>query len=228
MMEELSKLSVNDLISYIIYTIAYLSALVAFSMSSMFLLRVLVILSSTCYVIYYLIYPVEPLWLDIIAEGIFALVNAVMLVVLWFKQSQLKFSDEEKLLYQTYFSSMSPFEYTKLIRIAKWTTCTKGYKLTEQAKVVSNLTFIYDGNADVIADGKKVIEVKTGSFVGEISFKLQQPANATVEAQKNTRVVQWPQGDLSELIAKNPGMRNCVEALISIDLAKKLRPKSAL
>lgn len=228
MWEELSQVSTKDAISYAIYALAYFTSIIAFSMSSMYWLRILTILSSACYVVYYYIYPASPLWLDIIAEGVFVLVNIAMFAVLIRQKSKLIFTEEEKLLHQTYFASLSPFDFIKLMRIAHWKTLDAGYKFAEQGKTVTHLTFIYDGKADIIGNDKKVAEVITGSFVGEISFKLKQPANATVLSQKNTHIIQWPQDKLHEFLDKNPGMKNCFEGLISTDLAMKLTPSMRL
>lgn len=215
----------NDPFSFGIYVLAYITAIVAFSLSSMFWLRVMVVLSSALYALYYYIYPADPLWLDIISEGFLAIINLIMIAVLMHQQAQLKFSDEEKLLYEAYFSGVTPFEYVKLMKLAHWETYDAGHILAAKGRKVRHLSFIYDGGADVKVDGETVAEVHTGNFVGEVSFKLNQPATATVVTQQNARVVQWYQYELKELFESNPGMKNCVEALISTDLARKLRPK---
>lgn len=223
-MEVFEQMSTRDAISFIIYIFAYVASLVAFSMSSMFWLRMLTVASSALYVVYYYIYPADPMWLDIVTEGVFVLINLVMIFVLMHQKSQLKFSQEEKLLYDTYFRTITPFEYVKLMKLANWETCKGGQHLADKGQKVSHLTFIFDGNADVMVEDKKVAEVKTGNFVGEVSFKLNQPASATVITQSGTRIVRWEQSQLKGFFDKNPGMKNCVEALISTDLAKKLSP----
>ncbi len=77
------------------------------------------------------------------------------------------------------------------------------------------------------ADNHKIAELGDGSFAGEISFKLKQPATATVRITTPTRVVEWSQDSLHDLLQRNPGMKNCVEALISTDMARKLTPQMA-
>lgn len=224
-MEFFESMTLKDAFAFGIYVIAYVASIVAFSLSSMFWLRIMVVLSSAMYTLYYYIYPAEPLWLDIISEGVFVLINVVMIAVLMHQKSQLKFNEEEKLLFDAYFNGISPFEYVKLMKIAEWRTCDKGYVLATKDRKVRHLSFIFDGAADVIVNGKKVADVKTGNFVGEVSFKLNKPATATVTTQENARIVQWSQFELKELFESNPGMKNCVEALISTDLAKKLTPR---
>jgi hypothetical protein len=223
-MEFLEQMTLKDAFAFGIYVIAYVASIVAFTLSSMFWLRIMVVISSAMYTLYYYIYPAEPLWLDIISEGAFVLINVVMIAVLMHQKSQLRFNEEEKLLFDAYFNGISPFEYVKLLKIAEWRTCDEGYLLATKDRKVRHLSFIFDGAADVTVNGKKVAEVKTGNFVGEVSFKLNKPATATVATQKNTRIVQWSQFELKELFQTNPGMKNCVEALISTDLAKKLSP----
>ena len=224
MWEELSQVTYKDAVLYTVYAVALISSFVALSMNTIVMLRVLMVVSSVCYVIYYYFFPVTTLWLDVGSEAGFALVNLFMISVLLRKKSKLTFTEEEKLLHQAYFISLPPFDFIKLMSIASWKTLDIDFKLAEQGKTLSHLTFIYDGKADIIKHDKKVAEVNTGCFVGEISFKLKQPASATVSSQKNTRIVQWPQDKLHELTDKYPGMKNCVDGLISNDLAMKLAP----
>lgn len=56
-----------------------------------------------------------------------------------------------------------------------------------------------------------------------MSFTLEQAANADVIVSVPTRILYWPQDILQDLLKRNPAMKNAVEAMITQDLAKKLR-----
>ena len=56
------------LIYYPLYAFAFFASILAFAMTSMQSLRLLIILSSTAYAVYYYLFPAEPLWLDVGSE----------------------------------------------------------------------------------------------------------------------------------------------------------------
>lgn len=217
-----------DIMGYVLYALAYGGSLLAFSMSSIFWLRLLTMVSSSFYAAYYFIFPAKPLWPDIICEGGLVALNVVMLIVLMHRRARIKFTEEEKELHASIFSSLSLFEFFKLMRAAEWKNYAPGQTIAKEGEVVPSLYFIYDGAADVVdAENDKIAEVSDGNFVGEISFKLNQPATATVRIKVPTRMVEWSQQKLHDLLRRNPAMRSCVETLISTDMARKLTPASA-
>ena len=65
-----------------------ISSFVALSMNTIVMLRVLMVVSSVCYVINYYFFPVSVLWLDVGSEAPFALVNLFMISVLLRKKIQ--------------------------------------------------------------------------------------------------------------------------------------------
>jgi hypothetical protein len=217
--------SFHAVMGYVLYALAYGGALVAFSMSSIFWLRLLTMVSSACYVVYYFVFPASPLWPDIISEGGLVALNVVMLIVLMRRRAQIKFTEEEKELHSSIFSNLSSFEFFKLMRAAEWKSYGPGHTIAKKGQVVPSLYFIYNGAADVMAaENAKIAELGDGNFAGEISFKLKQPATATVRIKEPTRIVEWSQENLHGLLKRNPAMRNCVETLISTDMARKLTP----
>ncbi|MDP5214431.1 cyclic nucleotide-binding domain-containing protein [Pseudoalteromonas tunicata] len=209
--------------NYLVYFIAYVSALSAFGCNSIFWLRLLTIISSSCFVIYYATIGTEPLWLDITSESLLVLVNAVMLTLLWYRQKSIQFTEEEKELYATVFARFSAFEFYKLIHVGHWQTFEAGDVLTKQGKKVPALYFIYNGEVDIIVDNCKKLSLRDGYFIGELSFTLDQAANADVVVNQPTRILYWPQAELQQLLKRNPAMKNALEAMITQDLAKKLR-----
>lgn len=211
----------------ILYAAAYLAGMFAFSSSSMYRLRLFVVISSTAFAVYYLLYPKEPLWIDVAAESLVVCINVIMLIHLWHQSRSSRFTAEEKEVYNAFFTGFSPFEFFKLMSIAEWKNYVPGEIMTEQGQYVENIYFIYDGKAVVIQDGKNVAMVSAGRFVGEISYKLKTPANAMVVVSEPCRAVVWPQDKLHDLLVRNQSMGRVFESMISVDLARKLGPKKS-
>lgn len=214
----------QETLNYILYGIAYLTTFVAFSMKSIYWLRLFTIISSFFYSAYYYVAPQEPMWINILTESLLIAVNLIMLIIIWYQNSQIRFSDYEKELYETLFRDLlTPFEYLKLIRIAKFHHYKKGYFLTRKNETINNLFFIYNGRVSIYDDDKVIRQSSDGDFIGEISFKLkQETASATAQLDSDSVILQWPQKELNEFLERNPNMKNIFLSLLVTDLAKKL------
>lgn len=210
----------------LLYLLAFGTSVVAFAQKSMIMLRALIVVSSTSYVLYYFLYPPLPMWPDIITETVAVMVNLVMLVVLIRQERGGGFSEEEKDLYSAFFGNFSAFEFIKLIRSARWETLEEGSELAVQDVHQETLYFIYDGMVEVWQDGTRVNTLFSGYFIGEISFTLGKPANATVRLGAPSRLLAWNQEDLKNFLQRNPSLKSKFDAMISTDLAQKLTPGS--
>jgi hypothetical protein len=208
--------------SYFLYFVAYASSLLAFSFNSIQTLRILTILSSSCYAIYYFIFPKEPLWLDILTEGLLVGINVMMFSFLWYRQRKINFKIEEEEVYSAFFKDLSAFEFYKLVKIATWENYERGVQLIEKNKTVDAIYFIYNGELIVKLDGERTVSLRDGYFVGERSFSLNQLANADVFVADKSRLIKWQQNELKNLFNRNPIMQKHFEKAVSIDMAKKL------
>ena len=208
--------------SYLIYAIAYAMSVAAFSFNSINVLRILTIISSSCYALYYFIFPTDPLWLDILTESVLVIINVFMLLYLWSKQRQLIFNVEEKEIHHAIFSSLTPFQFFKLIKCATWVTLAENIKLLTRGETVKSIYFIYNGEAQVVLSPDRQVELADGYFIGERSFTLGHISNADVYTSKPSRMVQWKHDDLKELFKRNPDLKRSFSDIISIDMAKKL------
>jgi len=208
--------------SYLIYAIAYGMSVAAFSFNSITVLRILTVISSTCYALYYFIFPTDPLWLDIVTESVLVVINIVMLLYLWSKQRQLLFNTEEKEIHKAIFSTLTPFQFFKLMKSASWVNIAENIKLLGKGDPVNSIYFIYNGKANVVLSPDRNVELADGYFIGERSFTLGNISNADVYTSKPSRMVQWKQADLKDLFKRNPELQKSFNDIISMDMAKKL------
>lgn len=209
-------------LSYLIYLLAYGASILAFSFKSIYMLRIFVAVSSTFYVIYYYFFPVEPMWLDIISEAFLVFLNLGMLLYLSYSQSKVVFSNEEKELYEGIFSSLSTFEFFKLIKMASWKDFSVEERIIEKNTEVKDLFLIYNGEAHVVSDNDKKVTLHDGAFIGEISFNSGKLATADIYCQPMTRMVCWDQKELKEFLKRNPNTKEHFNTIITQDLTKKL------
>ena len=198
--------------------------LIAFSflVKDILYLRILSILASLFSVLYNFYIPVEPMWLAINWNIIFVLVNIYHISVIIYEKRPVKMSPKEKELYETMFRGLSPVEFLKITKIARWKKFKSPLPIIQQGKPVNDLILIYNGMVDILVNDKKVAELKDGQFVGEMSFLTEKPATATCKVAHTTECLVWPQKDFKDLLKRNPSLYFTIQSLLSEQVSNNL------
>ena len=198
--------------------------LIAFSflVKDILYLRILSILASLFSVLYNFYIPVEPMWLAINWNIIFVLVNIYHISVIIYEKRPVKMSSKEKELYETMFRGLSPVEFLKITKIAKWKKFKSPLPIIQQGKPVNDLILIYNGMVDILVNYNKVAELKDGQFVGEMSFLTEKPATATCKVAHTTECLVWPQKDFKDLLKRNPSLYFTIQSLLSEQVSNNL------
>ena len=194
--------------------------LIAFSflVKDILWLRVVSILASLFSVFYNYTIPVEPMWLAINWNFVFITLNLYHIAVIIYEKRPIKMAPKDKELYETLFKDLSPVEYLKISKVARWEKYESGEKIIRQGTPVLDLILIYNGTVDVAVDGKKVAELRDGQFVGEMSFLTEKSATATCVVKHNTECLVWKQPEFKELLKRNPSLYYTIQGLLSSQL----------
>ena len=198
--------------------------LIAFSflVKDIFWLRILSILASLFSVFYNYIIPAEPMWLAINWNFIFVGVNLYHIGVILYEKREIKMDDKNQELYDTLFKEMSPVEYLKISRAAKWETLKPNQRIITQGMPVPDLYLIYNGTVDVIVDNEEIAELKDGEFVGEMSFLTEKVATATCKVKYEAQCLVWKQKEFKELLKRNPSLYFTIQSVLSAQVSDKL------
>ena len=194
--------------------------LIAFSflVKDILWLRVVSILASLFSVLYNFYIPDQPMWLAINWNFIFIAVNLYHIAVIIYEKRPIKMAPKDKELYETLFRDLSPVEYLKISKVARWETYKSGEKIIIQGTPVLDLVLIYNGTVDVAVDGKGVAQLKDGQFVGEMSFLTEKPATATCIVKHDTECLVWKQPEFKDLLKRNPSLYYTIQGLLSNQL----------
>ena len=194
--------------------------LIAFSflVKDILWLRLVSILASSFSVFYNWVIPAEPMWLAINWNFVFIGLNMYHIAVIIYEKRPIKMAAKDKELYETLFRDLSPVEYLKITKIAKWKKFKKGDTLIRENHLVTDLILIYNGTVDVQVKGKKVAELKDGQFVGEMSFLTEKSATADCVVKHNTECLMWKQPEFKELLKRNPSLYYTIQGLLSNQL----------
>jgi hypothetical protein len=202
--------------------IASVLTVIAYILKDILWLRVLTILSCIAGIAFNYFVPSTPLWSVIYWNLLFAVINIVQVAIIIRERSGIHFSEEETELYQTLFKHFAPFEFMKLMRIARWSTAKPGDLLAVEGKPIERVMLIYNGQASVVSKGAEVAKLNDGNFIGEVSFITGGSATATVKVLEPTRYISWAKEDIASLLKRNPAMKSAMQGTLSTDLSKKL------
>ena len=198
--------------------------LIAFSflVKDIFWLRIVSIVASLFSVFYNYVIPLEPMWLAINWNFIFIAVNIYHIAIILYEKREVKMDDKNQELYDTLFSEMTPVEYLKISRAAKWELVKSGQKIITQGMPVPDLYLIYNGTVDVLVDNEQIAQLKDGEFVGEMSFLTEKVATATCKVKYDAQCLVWKQREFKELLKRNPSLYFTIQSVLSAQVSDKL------
>jgi hypothetical protein len=214
------------IIYYILYALAFAASMLAFLMTSMQKLRFLIVLSSTAYALYYFYYPAEPLWLDVGSELALVLINGFMMFYLAWSNSRIKFNQREQFLYENEFSDLTRVEFNRLLKISEWHLEAKGFVYTVEGRPLKDIYYLVSGHAEAELPDGSTVALPQGNVIGEVSFRLQCPASATVTSKESCMCLRWNQDELRALCSKTNNIKRAVDNMLSSHMARKLSESS--
>ena len=212
----------NMLVGHLAGHLASILTMAAYLLKDILWLRLLTILSCFAGIAFNYFVPATPLWSVIYWNMLFATINIAQIAIIIRERTGIHFTEEEKELHDTLFKNFAPFEFMKLMRIAKWLGAKQGEVLAVEKETLNAVMLIYNGLVGVETNGKEVARLKDGNFIGEVSFITGGAATATVRALQPTRYIAWPKDAISQLLNRNPSMRFAMQSMLSTDLSKKL------
>ena len=211
-------MTIGDIIGHLAFGLIAFSFLV----KDIFWLRIMSIAASLFSIFYNYFIPPIPMWIAIFWNGVFIAVNLYHIAILIYEKRPVKMSPKDKELYDTMFKSMSPVEFLKITKIAKWKKFKKNAKIITQSKPVKDLHLIYNGTVDVVVGIEPVAELRDGQFVGEMSFLTEKPATATCVVKHETECMVWNQESFKDLLKRNPSLYFSIQSLLSAQVSDAL------
>jgi len=199
--------------------IAYVLLIVSMMMRSMNWLRFFAILAGSISSIYYWILSdyVSMFW-----EALFSLVNVAQLIILQIENRRGRFSDDEAMFIRTCLAGIERAHSRRLVKLGAWTEVQEDVTLITQDVPPEHLKFVVSGEARVERNGRQIGIVKSGDFLGEMSYLTVKPATASVITTEPTRYLAFDRNVLRGHLEKNPEVRHALEAGFNRNLVDKL------
>ncbi len=191
------------------------------------LLRVLLLVGTIFYIIYYYFVSDVPLWDAIWSSAVIGAVNLLVMFQIFVERTTVGMSAKMLELYR-FFPTLNPGQFRKIMKTASWVKAEDNTKICEKGVRLNHLFLVASGDMVLQKDGIE-IAIGPGNFVGEISYLIDGPATADVIAPKGTEFVRWERKQLSAQLQKSAALSNGLSALFNRDIALKLstsRPNS--
>ena len=212
----------GTLLSDILIHASYILTAGAFIMRDILGLRILAILANLAIAWAAWRAGMGPNWIIVAWAAIFVVINLGHSVWLAYERYLMRFTDDEKRLYETTFQKLDPNAVRKLLRRGKWESFDDQTCLVRQGVHLERLQLIGAGEAAVLLGGRIAARLSTGKFVGEIAFLSGDPATATVVATAPLKCLVWKRQELSRLFKRRPELLQVFHAAVGRDLADKI------
>jgi hypothetical protein len=210
---------------YVIGNLSFILVTLSLLVKDILWLRALSILASIFSITYNYYFPVTPMWVTIVWNMIFLIVNLIHISIIIKERTSIKMSHRERDMYDAIFSNLSEFEFVKIVKAGSWKNYKKGEVFIKENEKVDNLEFIYNGRVGIYKNEQKIAELNDGKFVGEMSFLTEKNATATVEVIQDTIMLEWDQNSLRDLLKRNPALYFSMNSILSGQLVRELQEK---
>jgi CRP-like cAMP-binding protein len=156
------------------------------------------------------------------SELALVVINGFMLLFLVWSNSRIKFDQREQFLYANEFSELTRVEFNQLLKISEWELEGSGFVYTVAGKELKDIFYLVSGRAEAeLTDGNTAM-ISEGSVIGEVSYRLQCPASATVTSTESCMCLRWNQKELRALCQKNESIKRTLDTVLSSHMARKL------
>jgi len=203
----------------LIYNLAAGLGLVAYLLTSVLWLRILLLISACFYITTGVILGLTSM---ISWHVAYALVNLVHIMLLFMDNSVRSLPPAIRDLYDSRFIALKPREFQRLLKINEEIETGPNALLTE-GDHNDMLYLITRGEVVVKKNGKEVGRRGAGEFIGEMSVLTGEPASSDVVVLDSARYCYWSLKDLNRLESKNLALYNRFMMIVGQNVVEKLR-----
>ena len=208
----------------ILFNTANIIFLAAFMAKKIVWLRLLTITGMMVSIPYYLYFHEATMWNNIFWVCTYALINLVMLFVIYLESRPIKLSDLEQKIYDMTFKSLEPRVFKKLIDHGSLEELQPEVNFVTRDTVLDSLMYVVEGEAKVVLKHGEQIIIPTGGFIGEQSYITGEKTSADVKTGKEAaKIIRWNSEALRKHLAGKEVLKDNLDLIFTADLIHKLR-----
>ena len=215
----------NDWNIYLIlFNTANIFFLLAFMAKKILWLRILTITGMMVSIPYYLYFQEAPLWNNIFWICTYALINFVMLFIIYLESRPIELSDLEQNIYNMTFKSLEPRVFKKLIDHGSLEELQPEVNFITRDSELESLMYVVEGEAVVVLKHGEKLIIPTGGFIGEQSYITGEKTSADVKTGKEAaKIILWNSEELRKHLAGKEVLKDSLDLIFTADLIHKLR-----
>ncbi len=215
----------NDWNIYVIlFNTANIIFLLAFMAKKIVRLRLLTITGMMVSIPYYLYFLEAPMWNNIFWVNTYALINLVMLFIIYLESRPVKLSDLEQKIYDLTFKSLEPRVFKKLIDHGSLEELQPEVVLVNRDSELDSLMLVVEGEAEVVLKYGEHLIIPTGGFIGEQSYITGGKTSADVTSGKEaTMILRWNSEVLRKYLVGKETLKDNLDLIFTADLIHKLK-----
>ena len=208
----------------ILFNTANIIFLAAFMAKKIVWLRLLTITGMMVSIPYYLYFHEAPMWNNIFWVCIYALINLVMLFIIYLESRPIELSDLEQNIYNMTFKSLEPRVFKKLIDHGSLEEFHPEVVLVTRDSELDSLMYVVEGEAEVVLKHGEHLIIPTGGFIGEQSYITGEKTSADVKTGKEAaKIIRWNSEALRKHLAGKEVLKDNLDLIFTADLIHKLR-----
>jgi hypothetical protein len=202
--------------------LAYFLTFLSFAVRNVAWLRSGAILASAAAIYYSFNASNEPLWIPILWNLLFIIVNIVHLALSRWRSRDVKLDVLEDFLAKTVLSNFPPAEVRSFVALASEGTLSAGAKMIQAGTKIEHLFCILKGKVAIIAKGKKIAELGPGRFVGEMSLLTRSQTRADVDVESDLRVLVWTHENIEGWVNSDASRLGILQTALGTQVVEEL------
>lgn len=183
-------------------------------------LRVLVLVGTGLYLLYYATAADEPLWAAMYITILIGIANVIGLFSLLAGRSKLAIPGAHADIY-SHFPSLPPGDFRRLMKHATRYVLQEDAVLTHENAHADQLFFVISGKIQIEKRGEE-FDRTAGIFIGEVAYLTGSVASATVRLAAGSEVLAWESRELRAKAARSASFELALGAVLSHDMARKI------
>ena len=200
--------------------------LIAYSVRDILWLRLFAVGAALISIPYFVLQPTT-LWAPLSWSVVFAAINLFQSWRLFIERREVKLTPEEEEIRRLVFRDLPPRKVLQVLSIGSWTTLEVGQQLIEKGKLPETVSLIVRGKVRVTRDGRVLVDLIAGDFVGSALILSGIPAEADAVTVEPGRAMRWEVGALERYLTANPETRTVMLQHVARDLAAKVERVTA-
>lgn len=200
------------------YSIAAIFSCAAYLLRSILWLRIFLVCAAIAYIISGTSLGISSMvgW-----NAAYLAINLFHITLLLLDKITITLPEETKKIYHKYFSTLSTREFKKLIT-SNGFCIFQDNNIIDEFEVPDRLFIVLRGKVNIVKNDITIATLKTGDFIGEMSFLSKERATANAYAEDFVQCAYWTHDDLEKLKLKNLKAYEKFIAIIGCDLVRKL------